>query len=98
MASSDAGNPSDNASKEAEKPPIEPIRLPTVEEVRAQEVWNNCAVRGVLSGVMGMPQKALSFLFLFFPLKVSQFIVFFCMLFHFGTLFVSCCRCCLRIV
>jgi hypothetical protein len=27
--------------------------MPTIEEVRAQEVWNNCAVRSVASGVMG---------------------------------------------
>ncbi|KAF8052320.1 hypothetical protein N665_1572s0004 [Sinapis alba] len=32
---------------------IEPIRMPTVEEMRAQEVWNNCAVKSVASGVMG---------------------------------------------
>lgn len=78
MASSDAGNPSDNASKEAEKPVIEPIRLPTVEEVRAQEVWNNCAVRGVLSGVMGTAQKALfSFSFFFPRLKFPNLLCFF---------------------
>ncbi|CAN6980081.1 unnamed protein product [Brassica rapa subsp. trilocularis] len=32
---------------------IEPIRMPTIEEMRAQEVWNNCAVKSVASGVMG---------------------------------------------
>jgi hypothetical protein len=32
---------------------IQPFRMPTIEEVRAQEVWNNCAVRSVASGVMG---------------------------------------------
>ncbi|KAL9236293.1 hypothetical protein vseg_010981 [Gypsophila vaccaria] len=37
----------------AEKPPIEPIRLPTPEEIRGQDIWNNCAVRSVMSGVMG---------------------------------------------
>lgn len=42
-------------SAEAEKPQIEPIRLPTVEEIRGQDIWNNCAVRSVVSGVMGMP-------------------------------------------
>ncbi|KAI4297112.1 hypothetical protein L6164_037016 [Bauhinia variegata] len=40
-------------SKEAVKPQIEPIRLPTVEEIRGQDIWNNCAVRSVASGVMG---------------------------------------------
>ncbi|XP_016650332.1 PREDICTED: mitochondrial import inner membrane translocase subunit TIM22-4-like isoform X2 [Prunus mume] len=40
-------------SREVEKPPIEPIRLPSVEEIRGQDIWNNCAVRSVVSGVMG---------------------------------------------
>ena len=51
------GNETANASlnsKEAEKPQIEPIRLPTVEEIRGQDIWNNCAMRSVVSGVMGM--------------------------------------------
>lgn len=39
---------------EAEKPKIEPLRLPTVEEMRGQDIWNNCAVRSVVSGIMGM--------------------------------------------
>lgn len=41
-------------SKEVEKPQIQPIGLPTVEEIRGQDIWNNCAVRSVVSGVMGM--------------------------------------------
>ncbi|XP_057456853.1 mitochondrial import inner membrane translocase subunit TIM22-4 isoform X2 [Lotus japonicus] len=40
-------------SNEVEKPQIEPIRLPSVEEIRGQDIWNNCAVRSVVSGVMG---------------------------------------------
>ncbi|CAL1352877.1 unnamed protein product [Linum trigynum] len=32
---------------------IEPFRMPTVEEMRAQEVWNNCAIRSAFSGVVG---------------------------------------------
>ncbi|CAI9101386.1 OLC1v1038696C1 [Oldenlandia corymbosa var. corymbosa] len=36
-----------------QKPKIEPIRLPTPEEIRGQDIWNNCAVRSVVSGVMG---------------------------------------------
>lgn len=32
---------------------VEPIRLPTVEEIKGQDIWNNCAVRSVVSGVMG---------------------------------------------
>ncbi|KAE9616390.1 hypothetical protein Lal_00035166 [Lupinus albus] len=45
----------DNNSEQSEKPKnkIEPIRLPTVEEIRGQDIWNNCAVRSVVSGVMG---------------------------------------------
>ncbi|KAF8394870.1 hypothetical protein HHK36_018807 [Tetracentron sinense] len=42
-----------SSSKEAEKPQIDPLRLPTVEEIRGQDIWNNCAVRSVVSGVMG---------------------------------------------
>lgn len=33
---------------------VEPMRLPTIEEVRGQDIWNNCAVRSVASGVMGL--------------------------------------------
>ncbi|KAL5580660.1 hypothetical protein UlMin_013102 [Ulmus minor] len=40
-------------SNEAEKPAIEPIRMPTVEEIRGQDLWNNCAMRSVVSGAMG---------------------------------------------
>ncbi|KAL4578175.1 hypothetical protein LXL04_014294 [Taraxacum kok-saghyz] len=40
-------------ANEAEKTTIEPIRMPTVEEIRGQDIWNNCAVRSVASGVMG---------------------------------------------
>ncbi|XP_052187533.1 mitochondrial import inner membrane translocase subunit TIM22-4-like [Diospyros lotus] len=42
-----------SALNEAQKPPIEPLRLPTVEEMRGQDIWNNCFVRSVVSGVMG---------------------------------------------
>ncbi|KAG8476197.1 hypothetical protein CXB51_033206 [Gossypium anomalum] len=41
------------SSHEAEQPQIQAIRMPSMEEIRAQEVWNNCAVRSVASGVMG---------------------------------------------
>ncbi|KAK9663991.1 hypothetical protein RND81_14G011800 [Saponaria officinalis] len=43
----------DAAAAVVEKPPIEPIRLPSPEEIRGQDIWNNCAVRSVMSGVMG---------------------------------------------
>lgn len=59
MASSDSGSgldPQNGGVKEAEKKEsaIEPLRLPTVEEIRGQDIWNNCAVRCVVSGVMGL--------------------------------------------
>ncbi|XP_009801234.1 mitochondrial import inner membrane translocase subunit TIM22-4 isoform X1 [Nicotiana tabacum] len=46
-------NEAQSSSEEAQKPQIEPIRMPTVEEIRGQDIWNNCAVRSVVSGVMG---------------------------------------------
>ncbi|KAF3656321.1 Mitochondrial import inner membrane translocase subunit TIM22-1 [Capsicum annuum] len=46
-------NDAQSSSQEAKKPQIEPIRMPTVEEIRGQDIWNNCAVRSVVSGVMG---------------------------------------------
>ncbi|KAM5583129.1 mitochondrial import inner membrane translocase subunit TIM22-4 [Rosa sericea] len=46
------GNES-TATREVEKAPIEPLRMPTVEEIRGQDIWNNCVVRSVASGVMG---------------------------------------------
>ncbi|KAK3406582.1 hypothetical protein EUGRSUZ_K02762 [Eucalyptus grandis] len=51
-ASETAGNDS-SGLKEAEKPHIQPLRLPTHEEIRGQDIWNNCAVRSVFSGIMG---------------------------------------------
>lgn len=56
MASGSATEPGNNNSPEsgaAEKPEIQPLRLPTAEEIRGQDIWNNCAVRSVVSGVMG---------------------------------------------
>lgn len=48
-------NNSPSSSEAAEqRPPVEPMRLPTIEEVRGQDIWNNCAVRSVVSGVMGL--------------------------------------------
>ncbi|KAK1410882.1 hypothetical protein QVD17_37424 [Tagetes erecta] len=48
---SSSSSSSSAAANETEK--IEPIRLPTIEEVRGQDIWNNCVVRSVASGVMG---------------------------------------------
>ncbi|KAJ8759253.1 hypothetical protein K2173_006773 [Erythroxylum novogranatense] len=42
-----------SSSKQQEMSQVQPFRMPTVEEVRAQEVWNNCVVRSVFSGIMG---------------------------------------------
>ncbi|XP_059656280.1 mitochondrial import inner membrane translocase subunit TIM22-4-like [Cornus florida] len=50
------GTESTNGSSnpyESQNPPIQPLRLPTVEEIRGQDIWNNCAVRSVVSGAMG---------------------------------------------
>ncbi|KAK3019345.1 hypothetical protein RJ639_003876 [Escallonia herrerae] len=44
---------SSSSSDGVENLQVEPIRLPTLEEVRGQDIWNNCAVRSVVSGVMG---------------------------------------------
>ncbi|KAK1321188.1 Mitochondrial import inner membrane translocase subunit TIM22-1 [Acorus calamus] len=52
MASPDA-EPTSSSPKEAERPPIEPLRMPTVEEIRGQDIWNNCVVRSAVSGIMG---------------------------------------------
>ncbi|KAM1031618.1 hypothetical protein EV1_035014 [Malus domestica] len=52
MASNPQNEP--RASRQVEKPPIEPIRPPTVEEMRSQDIWSNCAIRSVVSGVMGI--------------------------------------------
>ncbi|MED6148746.1 Mitochondrial import inner membrane translocase subunit Tim22 [Stylosanthes scabra] len=52
----ESGKGTDNVASnlnEAEKPKIEPLRLPTAEEIRGQDIWNNCAMRSVVSGVMG---------------------------------------------
>ncbi|XP_078179342.1 mitochondrial import inner membrane translocase subunit TIM22-4-like [Carex rostrata] len=56
MASSDSGSELQNGSiNEVEKKEnvVEPLRLPTVEEIRGQDIWNNCVTRSVVSGVMG---------------------------------------------
>uniref|UniRef100_A0A453IA65 Uncharacterized protein n=1 Tax=Aegilops tauschii subsp. strangulata TaxID=200361 RepID=A0A453IA65_AEGTS len=49
-AAAAAGAGGDAAGQRA---PVEPLRLPTPEEIKGQEMMNNCAVRSVLSGVMG---------------------------------------------
>ncbi|XP_072960315.1 mitochondrial import inner membrane translocase subunit TIM22-4 [Typha angustifolia] len=51
MATSDSE--AQEAPKVAERPEVEPLRLPTVEEIRGQDIWNNCFVRSAVSGIMG---------------------------------------------
>ncbi|XVF84111.1 hypothetical protein PTKIN_Ptkin16aG0548300 [Pterospermum kingtungense] len=58
MASSNSDNDSrskvpSSSETEQPQPQVQAIRMPSMEEIRAQEVWNNCAVRSVVSGVMG---------------------------------------------
>ena len=65
-------------STQLENPQIEPIRLPSVEEIRGQDIWNNCAVRSVVSGVMGMPfNPHFFFSFSFFPVFPIDFSTYF---------------------
>lgn len=62
-----------NKTIEQSPPPVEPIRLPTIEEVRGQDIWNNCAVRSVVSGVMGLFPFYFSILFTGFQqIKLCQ--------------------------
>ncbi|VVA91756.1 unnamed protein product [Arabis nemorensis] len=56
MADSSAeptGGSSGSVGSDGNVTQIQPIRMPTMEEIRAQELWNNCAVKSVASGVMG---------------------------------------------
>ncbi|KAM1362693.1 hypothetical protein PS1_028025 [Malus domestica] len=50
MASNPENEP--RALREVEKPLIKSILPPTVEEMHGQNIWNNCVVRSVVSGVM----------------------------------------------
>jgi len=52
-------------STQLENPQIKPIGLPSVEEIHGQDILNNCAVRSVFSGVLGMPFNPHSSFFLF---------------------------------
>lgn len=65
MATSNESPNDSSIPKEPEKPPIEPLRLPTIEEIRGQDIWNNCAVRSVFSGVMGTAKLFFVHLILF---------------------------------
>lgn len=53
-----------------EKKPVEPIRLPTPEEMRGQDIWNNCFVRSAVSGFMGKSQ-VLSYCFIYIWKKIG---------------------------
>ena len=55
MSRTNSDNEANKTVKETPAPPpVEPIRLPTIDEVRGQDIWNNCGVRSVVSGVMGL--------------------------------------------
>ena len=74
-SNNNGGAASSSTSKDGETPTqIQPFRMPTIEEVRAQDVWNNCAVRSVASGVMGEDWliKLPSFLF-FQDIEINGF-------------------------
>ncbi|KAG6549744.1 hypothetical protein Mapa_008724 [Marchantia paleacea] len=54
MAASSGSIPSPPASMSNDTPDATPpYRPPSFEEIQAQDMFNNCAVRTVLSGVMG---------------------------------------------
>ncbi|EEF44022.1 protein with unknown function [Ricinus communis] len=55
MGVNEINDSASSSKKEAEPeiPQIQPFRMPSMEEIRAQEVWDNCAVRSVASGVLG---------------------------------------------
>lgn len=84
---STSGNEQNTDSPSSQEPQkssrIEPIRLPTAEEVRGQDIWNNCAVRSVVSGVMGIDSFPFFFL-LNFTLFFSGFSFSYCT--------IDCCR------
>lgn len=54
MTSNPDSDLQNSSSQDASKPPVETIHLPTMEEIQGQDIWNNCAVRSVFSGVMGL--------------------------------------------
>jgi hypothetical protein len=45
--------PSAGAASQTAAVAVQPIQLPTHEEMKAQDMHNNCVIRSVLSGVMG---------------------------------------------
>lgn len=76
LNSSDSSTSSESTETGARQ--IEPIRMPTMEEIQAQEVWNNCVIRSAFSGVVGETNSkqlcvnaCARFLFFIFLLFVS---------------------------
>ncbi|KAK3133751.1 hypothetical protein QOZ80_6AG0540500 [Eleusine coracana subsp. coracana] len=53
MASPESSAASAGGESASQAPVVETIRVPTPEEIQGQDIWNNCAVRSVVSGVMG---------------------------------------------
>ncbi|XP_051181731.1 mitochondrial import inner membrane translocase subunit TIM22-4 [Lolium perenne] len=53
MASPEASAAGGDAAAQTAAVEVEPIRLPSHEDMKMQDTYNNCVVRSVLSGVMG---------------------------------------------
>ncbi|XP_047090325.1 mitochondrial import inner membrane translocase subunit TIM22-4-like [Lolium rigidum] len=53
MASPEASAAAGDAAAQTAAVEVEPIRLPSHEDMKMQDTYNNCVVRSVLSGVMG---------------------------------------------
>jgi import inner membrane translocase subunit TIM22 len=53
MASPEASAAAGDVAAQTAAVEVEPIRLPSHEDMKMQDTYNNCVVRSVLSGVMG---------------------------------------------
>ncbi|XP_047086495.1 mitochondrial import inner membrane translocase subunit TIM22-4-like [Lolium rigidum] len=53
MASPEATGAAGDVAAQTAAVEVEPIRLPSHEDMKMQDTYNNCVVRSVLSGVMG---------------------------------------------
>ncbi|KAK1650878.1 hypothetical protein QYE76_068683 [Lolium multiflorum] len=53
MASPEASAPAGDVAAQTAAVEVEPIRLPSHEDMKMQDTYNNCVVRSVMSGVMG---------------------------------------------
>lgn len=53
MASPEASGAAGDVAAQTAAVEVEPIRLPSHEDMKMQDTYNNCVVRSVMSGVMG---------------------------------------------